>query len=73
VLELTEEEKLEVGWAVLPNDRIAWRPGDATVWSLEFSDNVWNFVKQRAKAYQDWPVNRQANVLLDKILGDGSG
>jgi len=70
VLELTEEEKLKVGWMVLPDSRIEWRLGDTTKWPLEFTDDVWNFIKQRVKAYQDWPVNRLTNALLDKILED---
>lgn len=69
VLEFTEKEKSEIGWVMFPDGRVTWRPNE-TVWTLEFADDVWGFVKRRVNGYQNWPMGRLTNVLLDKVLED---
>jgi len=66
-LELTDEEKAEVGWEAFPDrQQIGWqREKD---WELEFKDDVWAIVKGYVKTFQRKPQDRRFEVLYDKIL-----
>lgn len=66
VLEMTDEEKAEVGWQSLSLSQIAWqREKD---WELSFDDDVWRLVQMYAENFQRWPQDRQTETLYDKIL-----
>lgn len=66
VLEMSDEEKAEVGWRVLPPSQIGWqREKD---WELKFVNEGWSLVQMYVKNFKQWPQDRRAEVLYDKIM-----
>ena len=70
VLEMSNEEKAEVGWLAFPGrQQVKWqREKD---WELRFADDVWLVVQGYAKVFQRWPQNKQTEALYDKVIGEG--
>lgn len=69
VLEMTDDEKAEVGWMAFPDrQQVGWqREKD---WELEFKDNVWLIVQGYTKVFQQWPQDRRSEALYDKVMED---
>ena len=66
VLELSDEEKKEIGWLRPAEGIVQWQDRERT-WELQIDDELWKFVIQQAQARRDWPVNRLTLQLLDKF------
>lgn len=66
VLELSDEEKKQIGWFEPADGIIQWQDRERT-WELQFDDELWKFVVSQAKARRDWPINRLTLALLDKL------
>ena len=69
ILEMSDEEKAEVGWLVFPDrQQIKWQ--QERDWELKFEDDVWRLVQMYTKNFTRWPQDRQTEVLYDKIIGE---
>lgn len=66
ILEMTDEEKAEVGWQVLPPNQIGWR--QERDWELKFEDDVWLIIQKYTKNFQQWPQDRRTEALYDKVM-----
>ena len=65
VLEMTDEEKAEVGWRV-GSQQVGWT--QERDWTLEFKDEVWRLVQMYAKKFARWPQDRRTEALYDKVM-----
>ncbi len=67
LLELSPEEKTQVGLQTLAPGRLAWR--DVTKeWEIEFSQETLSFIKMVLKAPEaKLPLVRETDVLLKKL------
>lgn len=67
-LEFSDEEKLLVGWRELGSNMVAWTQEHD--WELGFTEEEWQLLRSRIEAFQQWPQDRRAEVLYDKIVGE---
>jgi len=70
IFELKPEERIEVGFQVIPPNRITWREGKE--WELEVPQDVWDFIKLVMGAPDaELPLDRKMEGLLEKLgLGE---
>lgn len=69
VLEMTDEEKTEVGWMTFPDrQQVGWQ--QEKDWELEFEDDVWLIVQLYASPqhFEQWPQDRRTEALYDKVV-----
>lgn len=72
VLEMTDEEKTEVGWQPIALGQFTWQK--ERDWELSFDDDVWQLVQFYATQFQRWPQDprgRRTEALYDKIMEEG--
>lgn len=66
ILELSNEEKEEIGWSEPAEGIVQWQDREQ-IWELQIDDELWKFVVAQAKARRDWPINQLTLQLLDKL------
>jgi len=73
ILDLSQEEKADIGLVELAPGSFQWKDAGRT-WEMEIADReLAAFLKQQVQAFQDWPVARRADVedLLAQLgVGD---
>jgi len=67
VLNLSDEEKAEVGFAAAGPNQFGWSVEREH--ALEFADDVWQMIQAFTQAFQAWRVDERSKVLYDKVMG----
>lgn len=65
VINMSNEEKAEVGWIVPGPNQFGWTRKKEH--ELEFDDDVWQIVQVAVRAFQSWPIDERSPVLYDKV------
>ena len=66
VLNLSDEEKAEVGWTAAGLNQFGWNRNCEH--ELEFPDDVWQIVQAFVRAFQAWPIDERVKPLWEKVL-----
>lgn len=66
ILNLSDEEKAEVGWVMIKSTQLGWNQGCEH--KMEFPDDVWQAVQAFVRAFQAWPIDERVKPLWEKVF-----